>query len=75
MDVGKHPIINKLVEQFRLEQKNTEIIMAQLKSGDSYEKRKRNQEANLILKETVGLYETLSLKDYLERIVALIYFN
>ena len=39
--------------------------MAQLKSGDSYEKRKRNQEANLILKETVGLYETLSLKDYL----------
>ncbi|RNA41413.1 hypothetical protein BpHYR1_033853 [Brachionus plicatilis] len=37
-DVGKHSTVNKLVEQFRLEQKNTDILYTQLMAGDQYEK-------------------------------------
>ena len=39
LDVGKHPTTNKLVEQFRIEQKNTEILIEQLKAGDVYKKK------------------------------------
>ena len=38
-DCGKHPIVNKLVEQMRVEQKNTEIVFKQIQSGDIYVKK------------------------------------
>jgi hypothetical protein len=34
MDCKKHPTINKIIQQFRLEHKNTEVLYAQLESGD-----------------------------------------
>ena len=32
----KHPTVNKIIEQFRLEQQNTDIAYDQIKSGDIY---------------------------------------
>jgi hypothetical protein len=40
MDVKKHPTVSKLVNQIRIEQKNTEILHAQIKSGDWYPRKK-----------------------------------
>ena len=71
LDTGKHPTLNKFVEQLRVEQKNTEILLAQLQSGDSYEK-KKYRDADEALKLAVGQYDKLNLKDYLSSIALLL---
>jgi hypothetical protein len=38
----KHSTVNKLIEQFRLEQNNTDVIIDQINSGDIF-KRKRSE--------------------------------
>ena len=44
LDVGKHLTVNKLIYQFQLEQKNTDIFYTQLQSGDSYVPRKKSRD-------------------------------
>jgi hypothetical protein len=39
MDCKKHPSINKIKEQFRLEQSNTEVLYAHIGAGDVYQRK------------------------------------
>jgi hypothetical protein len=40
-DARIHPTVNTLIQQFRLEPKNTEVLLSQLEVGDNYS-RKQN---------------------------------
>ena len=71
-DVGKHPTINKLIEQFRLEQQNTELLIVQLNSGDIYNKRKKNRDSAAVLKKIVSKYNKDNLLDYIDTIATLL---
>ena len=53
MDCKKHPSFNKLVEQFRLEQNNTEVLHAQIEAGDVYERRKEFLEKDAKIKDAL----------------------
>jgi hypothetical protein len=70
--VGQHPTVNKAVEQFRVEQQQTEILKAQLDSGDNYEKKKVTREFNDRLLELVQSYDTMPLIDYLNKAILVI---
>jgi hypothetical protein len=70
--VGQHPTVNKAVEQFRVEQQQTEILKAQLDSGDIYEKKKVTREFNDRLLELVQSYDTMPLIDYLNKAILVI---
>ena len=69
-DVGVHPTVNKVVEQFRVEQKNTDIVYIQLISKDFYEQSKINKEKDIKIKEVVLLYGTMSFENFCERLIA-----
>ena len=58
LGIQKHPTVNKLINQFRSEQKNTEILYAQIQSGDNYVKKKSELEKDLILKKLCLNYKT-----------------
>ena len=70
--MGQHPTVNKAVEQFRVEQQQTEILKAQLDSGDNYEKKKVTREFNDRLLELVQSYDTMPLIDYLNKAILVI---
>ena len=70
--MGQHPTVNKAVEQFRVEQQQTEILKAQLDSGDTYEKKKVAREFNDRLLELVQSYDTMPLIDYLNKAILVI---
>ena len=72
LDCGKHKTLNKLIEQLRLEQKNTDILVSQLLAGDQYVKRKKNLLSAAALKKYVLTYNKENLQDYLNNIILLI---
>ena len=41
-DCKDHPTVYKLIRHFQLEQKNTEVLLSQLKVGDIYDRKKEN---------------------------------
>ena len=53
MDCKKHPTIHKLVQHFRLEQKNTEMLIAQLESGDIYHRKKSEIDKKAKIREVL----------------------
>ena len=60
-DIGKHPTVNKAIERFRIEQKNTDIAIAQLNAGDVYRKKKETIDYDEKLRKIVLSYNTLDL--------------
>jgi hypothetical protein len=38
----KHPSVNKLIEHFRIEQQNTDILYDQIQAGDIYPRKKQS---------------------------------
>ena len=38
----KHPSVNKLIEHFRIEQQNTDILYDQIQAGDIYLRKKQS---------------------------------
>ena len=42
MSCNKHPTVNKIVQQFRLEQQNTSVLYDQIESGDVFTRNKEN---------------------------------
>ena len=69
-DAQVHPTFNKLVENFRLEQKQTDVIVAQIQSGDYTVARRKiqiNKEEKL--KEVVENYSFDKLFDYFDSLI------
>ena len=60
--------MNKLVEQFRLEQRNTEIIY--LCSGDECEKKRSSLEKDKKLKLLAKSYDKKNVISYLKNIIS-----
>jgi hypothetical protein len=50
MDVKKHPTVNKLINQFILEQKNTDLLKAQIYLGKMFEQNKVNAKRDINIK-------------------------
>ena len=69
MDVGKHPTTNKLIEQFRIEQKNSEILFQQLLGGDQYKKNKSQVEKDFLIKSIVKDYRKSKVDDFFKKII------
>jgi hypothetical protein len=51
-----HPTFNKLLENFRVEQKHTHVICQQLLSGDTYDFNKKTREKNQAIKDAIDAY-------------------
>jgi len=66
MDCKKHPIINKIIQQFRLEQKNTEVLYAQLESGDVYHRKQSEVDKRQKIKEILKNYKKQDLLGFLD---------
>jgi hypothetical protein len=66
-DTGKHPTVNKLVEQFREEQHHTEALKAQLDAGDSYEK-KGTREKDLKIRDVFLEYNSNDMPGHFEKL-------
>ena len=71
-DIGKHPTVNKAIEGFRIEQKNTEIAIAQLNAGDVYRKKKETIDYDQKLREIVLSLNTVDLEAYLDSLTLLL---
>jgi hypothetical protein len=73
-DVGIHPTPNKAVECMRLEQKNTDVILAQLRKGDVYPRRACEVVRDKLIKDHIQLWDnTFALdKDFFEFLSILI---
>ena len=52
-DVHSHPDVNKLVNKFRQEQKNMEILYEQLKSGDKFYRKKSELHKDELIKNSL----------------------
>ena len=51
------PSIYKLIEQFRLEQRNTEILDIQLETGDKYEKSNKSKRREERIRSVLDSYD------------------
>lgn len=51
-----HPTVNKLVQGFRLEQQHTDVLLAQLRAGDEYPRRKSEVVKDEKIKSHVELW-------------------
>jgi hypothetical protein len=68
-DAKIHPTFTKLVEQFRVEQQNTEVILAQIKSGDKYTINKNQLKKDEAVKQLISDYSFDRLFDYFDRLI------
>jgi hypothetical protein len=70
MDAAVHPTMPKLVDFFRLEQKNTEVLLAQLAAGDTYKRKAKEVEKDERLKKHVEEWAVGdNLFDYLDALI------
>ena len=53
--------MNKAIEQCRIEQKNTELLYAQLQSGEVYESRKKSKDKDALIKDIVLIFNNLTI--------------
>lgn len=65
-DIHAHPTVNKLIKQFILEQKNTEVLLSQIRVGDQYERKKQNVSRDAKLKKLVLEYKKGNIDQWLE---------
>jgi hypothetical protein len=76
MDFKKHPSINKIREQFRLEQSNTEVLYAHIGAGDVYQRKKeflkKMRESKMFCLTVVNKLNVISV---IKKLIALILFN
>ena len=72
MDVKKHPTVYKLINQFRIEQKNTELLYAQIKSGDNYRRKQAEVDKRKKLFNLCSSFNKQDLKNYLDEMIQLI---
>ncbi len=68
----KHPTLNKLIEQFKLEQNEMENLYAQLMSGDVYERDKRQVAKDNALKAALAKYDKENALEFLDRIASIL---
>jgi hypothetical protein len=69
----KHPTVNKIVEQFRLEQQNTSVLIDQLESGDVYTRNKTNiAEDEAIIQVLLGHKKKSNAFNTLEKLIKII---
>ena len=61
--------MNKAIEQCRIEQQNTELLYAQLQSGDVYEPMKNSKDKDARIKEVVLLFNKLNKEVFLNRLI------
>jgi hypothetical protein len=69
---GKHPTLNRLIENMRLEQKNTEILIVQINTGDTYQQRLTHKTRADSIKSVAMKYQNNGLKDYIDKISLLL---
>ena len=66
-DVNQHhPTIYKLIELFRLEQRNTEVINIQLDTGDKYEKTNKSKRREDRINAVLVSYNKKEVLQYLD---------
>ena len=70
-DALVHPSFNKLLENFRIEQKHTHVICQQLLSGDSYDFNKKSHDKNQAIKEALDSYSFEKLFQFFDQLVVL----
>ncbi len=68
LDCKKHPTINKIIEQFRLEQQNTTILYHQLVSGDLYSRKKDEKQKDDCIKGILENYKKQEIMTILDQL-------
>ena len=68
-DALVHPTFNKLLENFRIEQKHRHVICQQLLSGDSYDLNKKSRDKNQAIKEALDSYSFENLFQFFDQLV------
>ena len=72
LDAKKHQTVFKLVEQFRLEQKNTDILRVQLMCGDVYKRKKKEVSKDEAIRTCVLSFNRDNLSSWLEKLILLL---
>ena len=65
-DAKTHPTFTKLIEHFRVEQKNTDVILAQIRSGDTFTVSKKQLKKDGALKELLKNYSFDKLFEFFD---------
>ena len=65
VDARIHPTVNKLIQQFRLEQKNTEVLLSQLEVGDNYSRKKNVIAKDEKIFDLVSQYNKKDLNNFM----------
>lgn len=63
MDTGKHLVVNRLINQFQLEQKNTDILHSQLNAGYLYEPSKASKVKSTKIRNVMLEYPNVSIEE------------
>ena len=67
-DCKDHPTVYKLIRHFQLEQKNTEVLLSQLKVGDIYDRKKENVSKDQKIFTIISNYKRENIKDVFDNL-------
>jgi putative heme degradation protein len=72
MDAKSHPTFTKLVDHFRAEQNNTEVILAQIRSGDKYKPTITQKRKDDAVKDLMANYSFEMLFEYFDNLILML---
>ena len=72
MVVKNHPTLYKLINHFRIEQKNTELLHAQIKSGDFYKRKNSEVDKRRKLFNLCKSFDKNNLTNYMDEVILII---
>ncbi|CAF0766296.1 unnamed protein product [Brachionus calyciflorus] len=72
LDTKKHQSVFKLIEQFRLEQQNTDVLSSQLTSGDFYKRKKKEANRDEAIKKLVKEFKRECLMNWFDKFILLL---
>ena len=72
IDCKKHPSFNKIVEQFRLEQNNTEVLYLQIQAGDNAVRNKIEVKRDEAIKQILLNYKKKEMMEAIAQLVLII---
>jgi hypothetical protein len=72
MDAKSHPTFTKLVDHFRAEQNNTEVILAQIRSGDKYKPTITQKRKDDAVKDLMANYSFEMLFEYFDNLILIL---
>ncbi|RMZ96603.1 hypothetical protein BpHYR1_028538, partial [Brachionus plicatilis] len=72
IDAKKHQTTYKLIEQFRIEQKNTDVLTIQIQSGDEFKRKNKEVQKDELIKRSLKDFKRDNFEKWAENFILLL---